>query len=840
MDYSGKYFSVVGDSISTLAGFIPEGYALYYDEAAKRLAGIESETDTWWGQIISRLGGKLLRNNSWSGSTVSYHAEFTPGSFAYLDSRMSLLGADGVKPDVIMIYMGVNDWASGTPIDTYGQMEERQSFTGSYRIMLDLIKQHYPEAEVWCISPAVSTLRGDPSYEFPYLLGGIHFREYVKTIGKVAEEKGCIYVNASDNRIPVDSLDGFHPDKKGMKMLADEILRVRGILEKTDVAEISLGRTAHKVPDGLFGHNMEITRSTFFGGLSAELLINRKFYAVDAETKVPKGWILTGGRTETERRNESLCGSNFVRLETGGVLATEKTVCCAAGHAYRLRVWACSADPGEAVLQVEVGACRLEIKVPRRPVENDGDSIDCDFIADSIDAEPGKTPESFTEQPFRVTCESGSAFIYELSLLPAENYYGMRSDVIDLLRELKPSHLRFPGGCCTDHFDWKEGLKPASERKPLDGTAKWFLFRDTFDQDPCDMGINEFMMLCRAVGAEPEYTVRVVFSEPSEAGELVEYCNGSTETHWGRVRESLGFEAFNIKRWYLGNEIYYFGCEYMEDGAKAARRCDEYVASMKEADPSILLIGGVCSDGHHDQWDRDMFRTSQTVYDEISFHCYCGTAIDTEKQDIESLAVISNLYRGGVSSRLEWAKREIFSQNWDNVRINVDEWNLTWGQLGSTLMMLADALTEHFYMKSFEQYHITQSRFFHPVNEGMIKVTPRGAALDCVGVMQKYMNLHRGGEFIEPAVNDPDLDVVATAHGDRTVVSVINRSGQLKKFCVNDLNGALTGSYRLYRVLSSPCSAFSDAVKVETETGKAGTFEISAYEIAVLLLQREE
>ncbi|MBO4422928.1 MAG: SGNH/GDSL hydrolase family protein [Clostridia bacterium] len=225
MDYKGKYFSVVGDSISTLLGYIPDGYALYYDENNMKLAGIESWEDTWWGQIISRLGGKLLKNDSWSGSTVSYHAEFTPGSFAHLDSRMSRLGDGDIKPDVVMIYMGVNDWASGTPVETAEGMEERASFTGSYGIMLDLIKEHYPDARVWCISPAVSTLRGDPNWEFPYKLGGIHLREYAEAIKAVAEDKGCIFIDANKNGTPLDALDGIHPDKTGMKTLADEILR---------------------------------------------------------------------------------------------------------------------------------------------------------------------------------------------------------------------------------------------------------------------------------------------------------------------------------------------------------------------------------------------------------------------------------------------------------------------------------------------------------------------------------------------------------------------------------------------------------------------------------------
>ena len=229
MDYKDKYFSVVGDSISTLNGYIPDGYALYYTEETMKNAGIEDMTDTWWGGIISRLGGKLLKNNSWSGSTVSYHAEFTPGSFAYLDSRMSLLGDGDIKPDVIMIYMGVNDWASGTPTETAEGMEERESFAGSYRIMLDLIKAHYPDAEVWCISPAVSSFRGDPNWEFPYCLGGIHLDNYVNVIKKAAEEKGCIFVDANKNTTPVEALDGIHPTKAGMTVLADEILKARGI-----------------------------------------------------------------------------------------------------------------------------------------------------------------------------------------------------------------------------------------------------------------------------------------------------------------------------------------------------------------------------------------------------------------------------------------------------------------------------------------------------------------------------------------------------------------------------------------------------------------------------------
>ena len=605
--------------------------------------------------------------------------------------------------------------------------------------------------------------------------------------------------------------------------------------------QITLGKPLHEIPDGLFGQNLEITRRTSYGGLSAELLINRKFYAVDAEKNAPKGWQLSGGTIITDCKNESLCGSNFVRLEAGGELAIAQPVYCKPGRSYIFRIWA-AADPAqtEAVLDIDVAGCRLSVQLDETPVRCDGDGLTFELVAAGGGGNEAGT-ETEAGSPVRINCRRGSANVYELSLMPADNYHGMRTDVIALLRELKPSHLRFPGGCCTDHFDWKESLKPASERRPIDGSAKWFLFRDTFDQDTYELGINEFMLLCRAVGASPEYTVRVVLSEPAEAGELVEYCNGGPDTRWGSVREAMGFGPFDLKRWYIGNEVYYFGYEYMNDGVLAAKRCDEYVRAMKAVDPDITLIGGVCGDFHHDQWDRDMFAASQTVYDEISFHGYCGTAIDDEKQDIESLARISSLYRGGDNARLDWVKANIFADSWDNTFINVDEWNLTWGQYGSTLMLLADALTLHFFMRSYDRYHITQARFFHPINEGMIRVTPDAARLDCVGILVKYMNLHRGGRFTEVNIDDPDLDAVATTHaGGRLVISVVNRCSETKVLALPELSvGEPSCAIRFIRLSTPACSGFETRVNVVEERYSSldiGDLEIGPYETAFVVV----
>ena len=70
-DYCGKKFSIIGDSISTLEGYNPKDYKVFYAEDTCIKSGVRELQDTWWGKVITFLGGELLVNNSWSGSRVT-------------------------------------------------------------------------------------------------------------------------------------------------------------------------------------------------------------------------------------------------------------------------------------------------------------------------------------------------------------------------------------------------------------------------------------------------------------------------------------------------------------------------------------------------------------------------------------------------------------------------------------------------------------------------------------------------------------------------------------------------------------------------------------------------
>ena len=70
--YSGKTFSILGDSISTLEGYNPEKFPVfYYTRCYDVQAGVKTIMDTWWGKVINYFEGRFLVNNSWAKSRVT-------------------------------------------------------------------------------------------------------------------------------------------------------------------------------------------------------------------------------------------------------------------------------------------------------------------------------------------------------------------------------------------------------------------------------------------------------------------------------------------------------------------------------------------------------------------------------------------------------------------------------------------------------------------------------------------------------------------------------------------------------------------------------------------------
>jgi len=226
--YAGKYFSVLGDSISTLCGYNPPECAVFYDWEHKRLSGVYAPQDTWWGQVIDALGGKLLMNNAYSGSLVCKHPDCQIESYGCSDARTGGLGIGTQAPDVVMILMGLNDFGWGMPVTADAEAAGLAVFSTAYRTMLEKIKVNYPRAEIWCLTLPASCRRSHPEQEIPMIRAGWHFADYCKAIRECAAQTGCRIVDIFDLNDPYDTIDGYHPTADGMKTIADAVLRTLG------------------------------------------------------------------------------------------------------------------------------------------------------------------------------------------------------------------------------------------------------------------------------------------------------------------------------------------------------------------------------------------------------------------------------------------------------------------------------------------------------------------------------------------------------------------------------------------------------------------------------------
>jgi lysophospholipase L1-like esterase len=216
-DYKGKYFSVYGDSLSTLRGYNPVQNDVYYFGEEYERSGVKSYGDTWWGQVIEELGGKLLKNNSWSGCLVADPYNAGVESCGCCEGRLSSLGDGDIKPDVIIVFMGTNDRGWGLPIKN-NETNGITCFYGAYSHMLERLKELYPSAEIWCMTFRRQEIySSDKSNNCP--------DDYSQTVRDCASKYGCNLIDLF-NYPPYELSDNvIHANKQGMKDIADAVLK---------------------------------------------------------------------------------------------------------------------------------------------------------------------------------------------------------------------------------------------------------------------------------------------------------------------------------------------------------------------------------------------------------------------------------------------------------------------------------------------------------------------------------------------------------------------------------------------------------------------------------------
>lgn len=211
----GVSFAVVGDSISSCAGYVPHGYAVYYNAERLRENGMNGVQDMWWHKVIDRLGGLLCVNNSYSGS-------FTAGSAfpaACAKERCLNLHNGDNLPDYILLYIGTNDYIFGTPLGHGAAERDERTFYGAYRKMIGRIKENYPKAKIVCGTLLSAYPVGEKEPRPFYSVAALE--EYNEAIRAVAKEEDCLTADLAEEGVKFESLDGTHPTANGHNTLAE-------------------------------------------------------------------------------------------------------------------------------------------------------------------------------------------------------------------------------------------------------------------------------------------------------------------------------------------------------------------------------------------------------------------------------------------------------------------------------------------------------------------------------------------------------------------------------------------------------------------------------------------
>ena len=217
--------SILGDSISTYEGHNPPGYAVYYSGEVPAINGLRSVSDTWWAKVIQTLDASLCVNNSYSGSEVSGWS-FPAG---VSEERLDLLRSSRAEPDLILIYLGFNDFGYGVRIcrseNAKSHDRDLSVFRDAYAFMLESLRRKYPASAIVCGTLMRSAVKGRPNWRFPERMAGISLERYNQEIRDAAVQQGCFLADLSAMDLRYETLDGAHPTIDGHRVIAEAWIR---------------------------------------------------------------------------------------------------------------------------------------------------------------------------------------------------------------------------------------------------------------------------------------------------------------------------------------------------------------------------------------------------------------------------------------------------------------------------------------------------------------------------------------------------------------------------------------------------------------------------------------
>jgi len=595
------------------------------------------------------------------------------------------------------------------------------------------------------------------------------------------------------------------------------------LAQTTQPASITIDerKVENRISPLLYGQFLEFMFEGVKGGLHAELIRNRSFEEQPNVIGLSRNW----DRYPDDRNDDYALSFNWddqfsyppnrkqehsLHVQAGeGVIQRhgiyQSRIPIRAGVEYRGYLWARSDDyEGRITLALEADVDQSLVNATADINISKGDWRRYEFSLKATRSDPlARFAILFPGK--------GKLWIDQVSLMPGDAASGgVRHDVFEKIKQLKPAFIRWPGGNVAQDYRWMLAVGPRDER------TTWTNLAWKNEPEPGDFGTDEFVAFARAVGAEPSITVNVEGGGATveEAAAWVEYCNGPATSKYGAMRAANGHAApFNVKLWEVGNEVWGDWVRGHSDAETYARNYNRYAKAMRAVDPSIKLIAV----GDNDmKWNRTVLRANGANIDYLAIHHYYG------RREIHGDAanlMARPLYFERFYREVEQMLRELGLEG--RVKLAINEWGLDLPIEQQYSMELA--LYGARLMNVFERMGqlVEMSAVSDLVNGwpgGIIQAGRHSVFVSPIYLVNQLYNEHRGDVRLACTVISPTFDTSREGTKIPYLDVTVSRTADNKKIFIKAVN-------------TSPTSALvttinTSATKAEMQTITASSLNI--------------
>ncbi len=268
---------------------------------------------------------------------------------------------------------------------------------------------------------------------------------------------------------------------------------------------------------------------------------------------------------------------------------------------------------------------------------------------------------------------------------PLADERGFRRDVLEALRALRIPILRYPGGCFSDEYHWRDGIGPP-ERRPRYQEQYWTRWVRQWNRpdlapligppETNAFGTDEYLALCAELACQPYLNVNHGTGTPEEAAEWIGYCNRRPESPARVTVVGVGNEVFGF--WETGH------CS----GDEYARHFLGFAEEIRKVDPQVKLLA-TGAPRAYSPFTADLLRTAGPTMDYLSVHAFHPPIpgmrpLRDDEPDYWSVVAGPYALIRNVDDVLADMDRAFGSKS--PVRVSFDEWNLwcTWDDCYAT------------------------------------------------------------------------------------------------------------------------------------------------------------